>query len=168
MAAGATYEPIATNTLGSAAASVTFSSIPQGYTDLVLVIAGINSSGGSDACVLQLGNSSIDTATNYSTTYLYGVGSGSGSSGRQSNANFIQPDRSNSANQTSSVLQIQNYSNSTTYKTVISRSNNGSWGLDLFASVWRSTSSIDSIKVYPASGNMAIGSTFTLYGIKAA
>ena len=37
MAAGATYEPIATNTLGSAAASVTFSGISGSYTDLILI-----------------------------------------------------------------------------------------------------------------------------------
>jgi hypothetical protein len=36
-----TYEPIATTTLGSAAASVTFSSISGSYTDLVLVVTGI-------------------------------------------------------------------------------------------------------------------------------
>ena len=35
-----TYEPIATNTLGSAAASVTFSSISGTYTDLVVVVSG--------------------------------------------------------------------------------------------------------------------------------
>jgi hypothetical protein len=66
-----------------------------------------------------------------------------------------------------SIVNLQNYSNSTTYKTIISRSNNAANGLDLFASMWRSTSSIDSIKIYPASGNMASGSTFNLYGILA-
>ena len=38
MAAGATYEPIATQTLASAAASITFSSIAATYTDLRLVL----------------------------------------------------------------------------------------------------------------------------------
>jgi hypothetical protein len=39
-----TYEPIATTTLGTAAASVTFSSISGAYTDLVLVCNGNKSS----------------------------------------------------------------------------------------------------------------------------
>ena len=39
-----TYSPIASQTLGSAAASVTFSSIPQGYTDLIIISGGISSS----------------------------------------------------------------------------------------------------------------------------
>ena len=44
-----TYTPIATQTLGSAAASVTFSSIPQGYTDLVLVDNVKSASGAGDS-----------------------------------------------------------------------------------------------------------------------
>ena len=42
MAAGSTYTPIATTTLGSAQADVTFSSISGSYTDLVLIIGGKN------------------------------------------------------------------------------------------------------------------------------
>ena len=38
MAAGSTYTPLATNTLSSSSASITFSSISGSYTDLVLVM----------------------------------------------------------------------------------------------------------------------------------
>jgi hypothetical protein len=68
-----TYEPIATNTLSSAVASVTFSSISSAYTDLVLVVNGTSASAGDFS--LQVGNGSIDTGTNYSMTALYGNGS---------------------------------------------------------------------------------------------
>ena len=51
MAAGATYEPIETQTLGSAAPSVTFSSIVGTYTDLRIVVAAGN--GGADACLFS-------------------------------------------------------------------------------------------------------------------
>jgi anti-sigma-K factor RskA len=61
-----------------------------------------------------------------------------------------------------------NYANTTIYKTSIARSNNASTGVDSMVSVWRSTNAVTSVKVYPASGNMASGSTFTLYGIAAA
>lgn len=163
-----TYVPIETYTLGSAASSVTFGSggtIPQTYTDLVVVIAGINSSGGSDACVLQLGNGSIDTGSNYSTTFLYGTGSAAASS-KQSNAGYIQAARSNSANQTVSILNVQNYSNTSTYKTVLSRSSDASAFAWSAVGLWRSTSAVNTLKIYnDGGGNFAAGSTFTLYGI---
>jgi hypothetical protein len=66
-----------------------------------------------------------------------------------------------------SIINIQNYSNSTTYKTVLARSNNAATGTDATVALWRSTSAITSIDYYLNSGSWATGSTFTLYGIKA-
>jgi hypothetical protein len=60
-----TYVALATQTLGSAAASVTFSSIPATYTDLVLITSVQNNSGGNRAMQIIL---NADTATNYSGT----------------------------------------------------------------------------------------------------
>jgi len=59
----ATYEPIATTTLGSAAATITFSSIPATYTDLVIVFAGT-----ATANLNPLMSFNSDSGTNYSTT----------------------------------------------------------------------------------------------------
>ncbi len=78
-----TYEPIATQTLGSAAASITFSSIPGTYTDLRLVFVGTLSSG--NATTGWRANS--DSATNYSETYIGGDGT-SAFSGRNTNSTF--------------------------------------------------------------------------------
>jgi hypothetical protein len=61
-----------------------------------------------------------------------------------------------------------NYSNATTYKTMLSRANNGAAGVDAIANLWRSTAAISSITVKITGGNMKAGSTFTLYGIAAA
>ena len=61
-----TYEPIATNTLGSAASSVTFSSIPSTYTDLIVVMNYANSTGLADVFFRFNG----DTGSNYSDTIL--------------------------------------------------------------------------------------------------
>jgi hypothetical protein len=165
-----TYEPIATTTLGSAAASYTFSSIPTTYTDLVLVVAGTVSVNGENILIQFNG----DTAANYSFTYLYGTGSAA-ASGRQtarSAANANYQTAFSSTEQSNAVMQVQNYSNSTTYKTSLSRSNNPNGsslpGTEALVSLWRNTAAITSILVKAGSGNLNTGFTLTLYGIKAA
>ena len=70
MPAGSTYTPLSTTTLGSAQATVTFSSISGSYTDLVLVMNTIGTSAGGDVQV----QFNSDTASNYSCTILYGTG----------------------------------------------------------------------------------------------
>ena len=165
MPAGSTYTPIATTTLGSAAASYTFSSIPSTYTDLVLIIGGSNVSG-DQGIVTQVGNGSIDTGSNYSTTYLLGNGS-SASSGRASNDTSIIAVRMD-ANPSTSIIHYMNYSNTTTYKTVLGRGNDGTYVIQ-HVGLWRSTAAINTIKVYNLSSvNFATGTVITLYGIAAA
>ena len=168
MPAGPTYEPIATTTLGSAAATVTFSSISGSYTDIVL-IANFALSSNSQDVRLQVGNGSIDTGTNYSGTYLTGNGSSAASS-RNSGGEFISGYRvtgGGTGNQTA-IYQFQNYSNTTTYKTILDRINDASVEVVVGVGLWRSTSAINTIKLFPSAANFVSGSTFTLYGIKAA
>jgi hypothetical protein len=166
MAAGSTYTPIATQTLGSAAASVTFSSIPSTYTDLIL-IANNSSASNQDALVLKVGNGSVDTGSNYSTTFVYGTGSGTGSS-RTSSATNIFWGRSSSV-MNANTLHLMNYSNTSTYKTVLSRGNAADAIAIAYVGLWRSTSAINIITIgTEVGGNISAGSTFTLYGIAAA
>ncbi len=163
MAAGSTYTPIATTTLGSAATSVTFSSISGAYTDLI-VISSISITAGADDLRMQLNS---DTATNYSDTILKGNGTSATSRRNTSGTGFyISWDGNLSTTISTYINHIMNYSNTSTYKTVLSRSN-GTSGLDAVVSLWRSTAAINTVKIYSAS-NFAIGSTFTLYGIAAA
>ncbi len=158
-----TYEPIATQTLGSAAASVTFSSIPQTYTDLVLIVS-------HDVTVdavsgIQFNN---DTASNYSATYLWGNGT-SALSGRESNvASAFAFYGTAASGFATSIIQIMNYSNTTTYKTFLGREADAAVEALGVVSLWRSTAAITSLVLLRRSGNFAVGSTFTLYGIKAA
>ena len=161
MAAGATYVPIQTQTLGSSG-TVTFSSIPSTYTDLVLIVNGTFASS-DDGFYIQLGNGSIDTGTNYSTTYLYGTGS-SAASGRESNTTGMQLGRAGTSNSTS-IISIQNYSNTTTYKTGLGRGNNPSSLVITSVGLWRSTSAVNILKV---NTTFNTGSTFSLYGIASA
>ena len=164
----ATYEKIASQTLASATNTLTFSSISNTYTDLVLIANTIIASGsGFPECSLRFNS---DTGANYSNTYLLGTGSAA-VSGRGSNFTYADCGylSANSGNPNTRIINIMNYANTTTNKTVISRgsSDNGAQVI-AYANLWRSTSAISSVTVFTQSGNYAIGSTFTLYGIKAA
>ena len=68
----ATYDPIATTTLGSAASTITFSSIPNTFTDLRLVLFGVTLNATGTYNQIRFNN---DTGTNYSWTQLLGNGS---------------------------------------------------------------------------------------------
>jgi hypothetical protein len=163
MAAGATYEPIATNTLSSSTATVTFSSISGIYTDLVLVTAGT-------IATAENGNSIIingDTGSNYSVTNVYGVNATTAGSNRQSNQPYLQIGRT-SDSRSISIVHFMNYANTTTYKTVIGRGNDEPYFRIATAGLWRSTSAITSIAISNLGGNFLAGSSFTLYGIAAA
>ena len=158
-----TYEKIATTTLGSASATVDFTSISGSYTDLVYVMQVTTSSGGNYTRIRL----NSDTGSNYSVTRLSGNGT-SATSSRLSNQTYIEIDNESFVNTTiaNRILQIQNYSNTTTYKTVLGRNNNSSNGTGAIVGLWRSTSAITSISVFlEASGTFNAGSTFTIYGI---
>lgn len=157
-----TYEPIATYTIPSTTSSYTFSSIPSTYTDLVLVTS-IQRTASANTRIRFNG----DTATNYSTTYLEGNGSAASSS-RNSNQTYMTLDYSNSTTYpTPSIAHIMNYSNATTNKTMINRTGDAGVVVLAYAQLWRSTAAITSLTLI-SDTNFATGSTFTLYGIKAA
>jgi hypothetical protein len=164
-----TYEPIATTTLGSAQATVTFSSIPQTYTDLVLITNTKNSSGSSVSITPRIGNGTVDSGSNYSVTFLYGTGSAAASE-RYSNQTWGYIARTNSTEAGNGITHFMNYSNTTTNKTFISRGNDAGALTIALVNLWRSTSAINIITLSSAENgvNFAAGSTFTLYGIKAA
>jgi hypothetical protein len=170
MTAGATYVPIATQTLGSAAPSVTFNSIPQGYTDLIVVIAAKNNTAASDLLMQFNG----DTTATYSYTSVSGNGTSATSTRGLSTPTSILCNVTGtipSATSTFAVyeINIQNYSNATTYKTALIRANSAGTGTDAVVGLWRATpQAITSILIKPSANSFDIGSTFTLYGIAAA
>ena len=166
-----TYEPIATTTLGSAAASYTFSSIPATYTDLFLVTNTIpTTSGGIDYYLTLNGDS---TSGLYSKTHLAGFGTSAGST-RFTNQNRIATFWQVGPDNTQPFLvsySLQNYSNSSIFKTVLARGGAfqpSASEVNAFAGLWRNTNAITSITLTPSSGNLNTGTCLTLYGIKAA
>jgi hypothetical protein len=166
MAAGATYFPLATTTLTSDVATVSFSSF-SGYTDLLLVTDNFQSGGTQSNLYLQFNG---DTATNYSRTWLSGDGS-SAYSGRESSMSSIGLTAyayPQTTTHWAGLIHIQNYSNATTNKTILVRGNNSAVGVDAIVGLWRSTSAITSLTLSRFNNLFATGSTFTIYGIKAA
>lgn len=165
MAAGSTYSTIMTNTLGSAAASYTLSSIPSTYTDLILVIDGSTVS--NIQFRMRVGNGSVDTNSNYGGTQLYGYATTAGS-GRETNATNPYIGASSTTNSTH-IIQFMNYANTNVLKTWLTKGGDmGSNQIDLSAYCWRSTSAINTIQISGNGGNISSGTTFTLYGISAA
>lgn len=157
-----TYEPIQTVTVsGSSTTSMVFNTIPQTYTDLVLVWVGsatgsmikvINfNSGGSSFSMSTMYNNGSTTraAGNYSSGYLDVVNAGT--------------------NRSMCVAHIFNYTNTTTNKIYMSRQTCSDVSNELCVGTWQSTSAITSLTVNTHSSNpFTDGTTATLYGIKAA
>ena len=166
MAAGATYTPIATITASGSASYVTFTAIPQTYTDLVMVIKATGNT--ALYMLMQVGNGSVDTGTNYSYTAVYGTGS-SAASNRGTNNTSMGDSYIDTSVPSANIYHFMNYSNTTTYKTRVMRNNVANNVSQAMVNLWRSTAAIDTIKISSDSGQtFASTSTFTLYGIASA
>jgi len=169
MAAGSTYTPIFSTTLGSSATGITFSSIPSTYTDIILVLSLISTSAGNDVKV-QVNS---DSSSIYGLTWVGGNGS-SASSGRDDASSSWASLKLSGTTTNPSVFtyQFQNYSNTTTYKSMLMRSSLAGAEVIFGVGTWRSTSAINTIYVYEAGGTspatFAAGTMATLYGIAAA
>jgi hypothetical protein len=163
----ATYDSIATSTFTSAG-SVEFSSISQNYTDLVLIISASCNGTDGGTMYFRVGNGSLDTGSNYSFTNLAGTTSAVSSRGTsQTNGLALGWSGGMKASEISNViLQFQNYSNTTTNKTMLSRANSTGIVVETSVSLWRSTSAINILNFYMTGGRNLTG-TATLYGIKA-
>lgn len=163
-----TYSQIATQTLGSTATSVTFSSIPQTYTNLVLVTSAINTGGATDLFLTI----NSDTGTNYSYTWITGTGSAASSGRISTNANMRMAYYGIPGSVFGSIIttHIPQYTNTTTFKSVLMRAGNANTGggTDAIIGLWRNTSAINTLQIRASTGSFGIGSTFTLYGIKGA
>ena len=163
-----TYTKIASNTVGAGGtASVTFSSIPSTYTDLVLR-ASPRSTAVEDTFGIRFNS---DSGSNYPFRGLEGNGatarSFSGTNtlvglGRMSQSNFTASTFGNNE------FYIPNYTSSN-YKSVsidaVNENNATTAITELAAGLWNSTAAINTILILPSSGSFAQYSTFTLYGI---
>ena len=153
----AKYEHIATVTLASATASVTFSSIPQGYRDLEFVINGSVSTGEDVDMYLN----SDTNAANYSNVRMGGTGSATfGSSGTGERISSMD------VNQGVLIIQVIDYAATDKYKTSLSSTATAQNRVVSYANRWANTSATTSIQ-FKVNNNFDFnsGMTFDLYGI---
>ena len=150
-----TYSPIATQTLSANASSVTFNGVPQGYTDLVIIIKG---QGTSNIAITTTFNN--DTATNYSRAYFYADGSGQ-SSGRVQNESGIL--FSFNAARGHTIMHINGYSNYVGFKNALISNDYYDNAVVRTSGVWRNTAPITSIKF--SGTDIASGTVISLYGL---
>jgi hypothetical protein len=158
-----TYEAITTQTLGSNQSTITLSSIPQTYTDLIIIANGASTSGGSMHTKFN-----GDGGANYSCTFFYGDGSGIAGSRSLSQANGIFGARNGIGSQGGGIMRINNYSNTNTYKVMFTRQFGQDQIVWFSTGRWGNSAAITSISFTDESGGQfTTGFTITLYGIKA-
>lgn len=159
----ATYEPIASTTLGSNSASLTLSDIPGTYTDLILVFQGYDT--GGDFVYLRVNG---DTGSNYSRTLLSGSGSAATSSRTSSFTAFYASVGTSSTALGNGRVHFMSYANTNVYKTMLVDGGSAGAYVQNQVALWRSTSAITSISVLGGAGNLGSGFTASLFGVKAA
>ena len=155
-----TYTALANITLGSSASSVTFSSIPATYRDLILTIAGNGIVSGNVVHFMYF-NSDF-TSGNYSTVRMYGTSAGAASdSATGARAGNIYANVGHTFQ-----IQIMDYSATDKHKTYLVRNGIGPSDIVIAeAGRWANTAAITSLRVNPDSGSYNAGMTFSIYGI---
>jgi hypothetical protein len=166
-----TYEPIASFTFTGSEVTATFSSIPQTYTDLRVVMTGTAASGGNS--LFRVNGSS----TGYSGVKLLGSNATVASSTQASSGSgFITTSGSaqgwDNITTNSYVMELFNYTNTDRYKTVLhsgfeGAASSGMYVL-LWSGSWENANAVTSVTAGNLSATMDAGSVATLYGIKAA
>lgn len=157
------YIPLATVTLASSASSVTFSNIPATYRDLVMVADVI--AGATQGVNVRFNG---DTGTNYSVVMMRAEPAGTGSSSNTFNEIYATWSSVNNGAKGQVNLSLMDYSATDKHKTMLIRNSfTGTTGMfsEAHAIRWASNSAVNSVRFYPTTGNFAIGSTFSLYGV---
>lgn len=164
-----TYVLIASNTLSSSAASVTFSSIPATYTDLVLRV----STRCDGAVTARTTTLAYNGTTTGSYTDLTGNGSTASSSGNSALSYLrigLTSGTSSTSNTFSSMeIYIPNYTG-TVKKPASSfyanENNTTAADIGTIAALQNETQAVNSVTISLTSSSFVTGSSFFLYGIK--
>ena len=159
-----TYVALATTTLSSTSSSVTFSSIPADYRDLVLICDCKNINGDNYNLHCRING---DTGNNNPSVVMQGSGSSATDFTRNVNG-AAQIGWANNTNNSAVVTQFLDYSSTDKQKSILSRNNTETVRVTAHAIRWTNTAAITSLEIFvEAGGSLAAGSTFSLYGIEA-
>ena len=157
---------IETVEVASPVSSITFSSIPQGYTDLKLVLSSRSTYGNNFGNPRITINGSTST---FSRRSIYAENGAAGSEvGSDTRIIGVIPDNATANTFGSLELYMPNYTGST-YKSYsvdsVTENNSSTQGMWILAGLWSTTSAVTSITVGPIDGNFATNTTATLYGV---
>jgi hypothetical protein len=163
-----TYTLIEAKTLGSAVASVTFSSIPSTYTDLKLVLSARSSFTGDylRGCYIRFNSDTTDANYSYKRIYINDAQTGANSDSSILSM-FINADGATANTFGNAEMYLLNYtsSNAKSVSIDMTTENNGNAKSGFAALLWSGTAAINSILITPEAGDLMVNSTFYLYGI---
>ena len=166
-----TYEPIASTTLGSNTTSVTLSGIPSTFTDLRLIAVARGTFASTTITGHLRFNGEAISSTKYSATLLSGNGSAASSVRVVSTVmQFGEMYAANAASGEWTVVSadIMSYASTAVNKTALFTVSTPGYFVHRSVGLWRDTAAITSVVFSANGGDIASGSTFSLFGIKAA
>lgn len=162
-----TFELISSYTATGTVSSVTISSIPSTFTDLVIEYSGRTNGGttGNDLLISLNGSTA-----NFTHRRLQGSGSTVASyNGSTGNAGIDNGNTSSANVFSNTSIYIPNYAGSN-YKSISSDSvteNNATEAYTFFGAVlWSNTAAINSVTLTPYAGSILQYSTIYVYGVK--
>ena len=167
----ATYTLIASNTLSSAAASVTFSAIPGTYTDLVLRMTVRSDRAAS--LVDQIKFTLNSSTANLSNRRLEGDGTNANSFSNTTNSTLNRVTATSVTSNTFATMEFYfpsyTVSQNKPFGSFYAYENNATTSyVGATAGLWSNTAALTSIEIGLVDGpNFVSGSSFFLYGIKA-
>lgn len=169
----ATYEYINGTLLGSSSNLVSFTSIPNTYTDLIVTLGSVRLSNDTYSIAMYFNN---DTATNYCRTWSYATNNNGSAPPAPSqelntagNANWINITNTSITYPNQYYIRIPRYADTNVLKTAMVFGGGGNQGVEYNTSTWRSTSAINQLDFkVQLSATFSANTRITLWGIKAA
>lgn len=159
----ATYEPISTLNPSNGTASVTFSSIPSTYDDLVLISRPLIVGANNENVEMTFNG---DTGSNYYEETIY-LTTNSRGMAYDAPLPYVRVNYAGTE-PFFSRINIMGYKQTTFRKAILAQKQDRGYCM-LRGALWNSTSAITSITLKPGGANtFATGSVFTLFGIAGA